>query len=230
MVLNEQRRSRAPALVSGVPGRFRTIVRLCPEMFDRVTVLDIGARDGRLGRHIGLSCTLVTLDLGVAPGVGVVGTLEVGLPFRSRSFDTVLALDVLEHVDKMLPAFRETMRVARSNVVIALPNTYELSGRLRYLAGRPLSSKYHLSDRAAEGSDRHRWVFTPGEAERFVERNAVAAGFEVTDVRYLTLGYSSLPLRASQAILERLQIGKTLFGGTIVFYLRRRQPREATRA
>lgn len=217
-----QLRSRyGGTLVSGVPGRFRTIVDLHAELFGAGTVLDIGARDARLTQHVGPGCTVVSLDLVPGPAVGVVATLEVGLPFRSRSFDTVLALDVLEHVDRMLLAFREVLRVARTSVVIALPNAYELSCRLRYLAGRPLSSKYVLSDRAVSGGDRHRWVFTPGEATRFVERTARAEGFTLTDVRYLTLGYSSAPMRLSQALLERLQVGKNLFGGTVVYYLRR---------
>jgi 2-polyprenyl-3-methyl-5-hydroxy-6-metoxy-1,4-benzoquinol methylase len=208
-------------LVSGVPGRFRTIVDLHEELFRTGTVLDIGARDGRLSQHVGRECTVVSLDLAPGPSVGVVATLEAGLPFRSRSFDTVLALDVLEHVDRMLLAFREVLRVARTSAVIALPNAYELSYRLRYLAGRPLSSKYVLSDRAVSGGDRHRWVFTPEEATRFVERNARTEGCAVVDVRYLTLGYSSAPMRLSQAVLEWLQVGKNLFGGTVVYYLRR---------
>lgn len=213
----------ARTLVSGVPGRFRTLVGLHPELFDGRTVLDIGARDDRLRTHAPPSCRVVTLDLQPGPAIGVVANLAGGLPFAAESFDTVLALDVLEHVDLLLDAFEDVLRVARRNAVIALPNVYEFSSRFRFLAGRPMSSKYRLSDGAARGGDRHRWVYTPGEAVPFLRRHAAAHGFAVFDLRFLTLGYTSAPMRAVQSVAERLQMARNLMGGTVVFYLERDQ-------
>ena len=66
-----------------------------------------------------------------------------------------MALDVLEHTDDIYRANEELFRVARKNVIIALPNAYEVKGRLKFLIGRTLSGKYGLP--LDPPSDRHRW-------------------------------------------------------------------------
>ena len=45
------------------------------------------------------------------------------LPFENNSFDTVLALDVLEHLEKFYFIFEEILRVSKKNVIISLPNS-----------------------------------------------------------------------------------------------------------
>ena len=43
------------------------------------------------------------------------------LPFSDRSFDTVLCLEVLEHLDDPSKALQELQRVSRGSVIIAVP-------------------------------------------------------------------------------------------------------------
>lgn len=44
------------------------------------------------------------------------------LPFKDSSFDTVLCLDVLEHLEDDVSGLREAARVARRNIVATVPN------------------------------------------------------------------------------------------------------------
>ena len=55
-----------------------------------------------------------------------------------------MALDDLEHTDKIYAAFAELARVSRRYVLVALPKAYEVASRVRFLRGQPLSGKYGL--------------------------------------------------------------------------------------
>ena len=54
-------------------------------------------------------------------GSFVRGDLASPLPFRDRTFDTTICLDVLEHVEDDVSAVRELVRVTRERLVIAVP-------------------------------------------------------------------------------------------------------------
>jgi SAM-dependent methyltransferase len=140
------------------------------------SVLDVGSRSGNLkrvlpvigGQYVGLDMTTPA---------DVIGNVERGLPFVDAAFDAVVALDVLEHTDQIQVAFSELFRVARSHVVVALPNAFELKGRLRIVRGRHASGKYGLPIGATP--DRHRWFFGFEEARRFCEHAVTPSGWRV---------------------------------------------------
>ena len=152
--------------------RMPALARLFPDCFEG-TVLDVGCRSRALAPYA--RGGYVGLDLGGSPDV--VASLESPLPFRDDAFRSVVALDVLEHVDKIHVAFDELCRVSSRYVVIALPNAYEWRFRLGFLLGRPLSGKYVLGPDPAD--DRHRWLFTLKEAGEFVRGRASRNGFSV---------------------------------------------------
>ena len=81
------------------------------------------------------------------------------LPFAAQSFQTVICIDVLEHVEPLVGVFCELFRVAQENVIISLPNIYALGYRLRFLRGQVLSKEYSLEPR-----NRHKWLPGYGEA------------------------------------------------------------------
>jgi ubiquinone/menaquinone biosynthesis C-methylase UbiE len=56
------------------------------------------------------------------------------LRFGPNSFDTVLMIEVLEHLPEPIIALREAFRVAKKNVLISVPNTDVL----------PIMSKYQV--------------------------------------------------------------------------------------
>jgi SAM-dependent methyltransferase len=87
-------------------------------------VLEIGIGNGTVSavlRARGLHVTTVDIDPALGPDV-VADIRE--LPFRSRSFDTLLAAEVLEHLpwDDVPIALGEIARVARRGVVLSVPN------------------------------------------------------------------------------------------------------------
>ena len=58
------------------------------------------------------------------------------LPFGDGTFDTVIALDVLEHVYNPEKLLSEMNRVAKSAIVISVPNFGSLPARIQVLFGR----------------------------------------------------------------------------------------------
>jgi SAM-dependent methyltransferase len=156
-------------------GKFLGVVRAFPEIWDGL-VLDVGCRSGNLkGALLNRKVHYWGLDL--LPPADVIGDIEVGLPFGKVTFDTVVALDVLEHTDNIYQAFRELCRVARQYVVIGLPNVYELKSRIKFLLGQRLSGKYGLPLDSPD--DRHRWLFSLQEARAFTHTIGQRQGFEV---------------------------------------------------
>jgi SAM-dependent methyltransferase len=165
----------APA--AGEMGKFQGVTRAFPQAWDG-SLLDVGCRSGNLKRCLNRpGVRYCGLDL--YPPADVIGNLENGLPFKDEAFDTVVALDVLEHTDDIHRCIQELCRVARQYVVISLPNAYEMKGRLRFFLGRPLSGKYGLP--AEPPRDRHRWLFSFAEAREFCAHSAKCQGYQVVD-------------------------------------------------
>lgn len=110
---------------------------------------------------------------------------KVNLPFRDGSFDTVMCCDVMEHVDDPHRLFDECARVAKSYVIISLPNNWP--GLLwDLLAGhnRTHRAGYGLPGSPPGPGQRHKWFFNLEEAETFVRDRAKAAGLRLVDGRY----------------------------------------------
>jgi SAM-dependent methyltransferase len=165
--------SRGP----GERGKFECVVRSFAAAFDG-SVLDVGSRTGNLQQAAGRTAhRYVSLD--ISPPANVLASLDRGLPFTDRSFDAVVALDVLEHTDRIHAAFVELLRVASRHVIVALPNAFELKGRLRVLRGRHVSGKYGLPIQPPR--DRHRWFFGFAEAHRFCGTLAASHGWTIRE-------------------------------------------------
>jgi SAM-dependent methyltransferase len=56
------------------------------------------------------------------PGASLVQADAYQLPFRSRSYDLVLCLEVLEHLEDPGRALRELRRVSRSGCLVSVPH------------------------------------------------------------------------------------------------------------
>ncbi len=156
-------------------GKFQGVVRAFPEIWDGL-VLDVGCRSRNL------KCALPDgkahyCGVDLYPPADVLGDLEGDLPFGNGSFDTVVALDVLEHTDNIYKAFSELCRVTKRHLLISLPNAYEIRARVKFLFGQRLSGKYGLPPEPPD--DRHRWVFSFREARNFVHRRREEHKFEL---------------------------------------------------
>jgi SAM-dependent methyltransferase len=163
-------------------GKFRGVVQAFPDIWDGL-VLDVGCRSGNLKRAIVDRSGMRYWGLDLSPAADVIGNLETGLPFRNASFDAVIAMDVLEHVDNIYKAFDELCRVASNYVLIVLPNAYELPCRIKFLLGQRLSGKYGLP--LTPPNDRHRWLFSLREAKAFTGAMGERHRFEVMAEGYL---------------------------------------------
>jgi 2-polyprenyl-3-methyl-5-hydroxy-6-metoxy-1,4-benzoquinol methylase len=97
------------------------------------SILDLGCGAGAYGGALikqGLSCigSDVNIDYlrrALANGMPVVAIDSV-LPFADRSFDTVLLLEVIEHVPNASILLSEAFRVARKNVLLTVPNSEDI--------------------------------------------------------------------------------------------------------
>jgi hypothetical protein len=160
--------------VRGRQGRLEVLARtLAP--FLTGSVLDVGCAERFLAPHVGGQ--YVGLDLAGRPDV--LANAEEGLPFAPESFETVVALDVLEHLEGIHFVYDEVCRVARRYAVISLPNLYEWRFRLMILRGREISAKYGLP--VEPPPDRHRWFYTLDSAMRFTADRARANSMAVVE-------------------------------------------------
>jgi len=119
------------------------------------TLLDVGCRAGKLQGYLPATIRYTGIDLVPGPNVTTVCNIEQGIPYPDASFDTVVALDILEHTDNIWFAFDELARVARHQIMVVLPNSYHWKQRLRFLRGKE-GDKHRLPPEPIQ--DRHRWL------------------------------------------------------------------------
>lgn len=124
------------------------------------TVLEVGAYDGRLSQMLE-SLGIKSIPTDISPNNGFVKYADVmELPFQSKSFDTVVALDVLEHIENPVKALDEIKRVATKQVFVCVPNEPYFT-LFRFIAFRgwcnehltaltPRFLKLHLGDTKSE--------------------------------------------------------------------------------
>ena len=144
------------------------------------TLLDVGARDRALSTYLDARrLSYFSADIGEGHDFQV--DLERPLEFPDAKFDHVVALDVLEHVEHIDQAFHELARIARTDVIIALPNMATLSRRARFaVTGRLGTDKYDLL--TDHQGDRHRWLTTHRQVSTFIGSNARTAGLRLERV------------------------------------------------
>ena len=139
----------------------------------RMSVLEIGAGSAVamqefLARHAEAKAVAMELSTasiqavrrGGAPSLRAVAGNALDLPFRDRSFDAVVAFEVLEHLPDVARALGEMLRVVRRPgfIIIGLPNHASL--------WTPIEDRLRRRDRRAFGVERGRGAW------RWFKRNA----------------------------------------------------------
>lgn len=136
-------------------------------------VLDVGADQCFLKRHLPEDVEYVGIGLGDSPGLVKVDVEKEAIPYPDNSFDCVLCLDVLEHVDNIHEVFDELCRVTRNWVIVSLPNPWQsfmtCLQKGKYSPDRNLKF-YGLP--LEKPADRHKWFFSSSEARDFVAYRA----------------------------------------------------------
>jgi SAM-dependent methyltransferase len=146
------------------------------------SILDVGADEKYLTQHLPVSARYWGIGLGGSPDQEL--NLETGvIPFADNSFDTVLCLDVLEHLDNLHDVFDELCRVSRNHVIIALPNAW--SGILRVILFGDYQPRHHMKYYGVpveKPLDRHKWFLSYDEAAHFVAQRSAEKGMRLVQV------------------------------------------------
>jgi hypothetical protein len=145
-------------------------------------ILDVGADQRFLKDHLGGDSQYWGIGLGGTPDQQV-NLEKEKVPFPDSSFDCVLCLDVLEHLDNIHEVFDDLCRVSRRYVIISLPNPWnDFYGVLRYHEYRPGQATKFYGLPVEPPEDRHKWFFSYTEAERFIRYRAEKSGMKVLQI------------------------------------------------
>lgn len=145
-------------------------------------VLDLGANDGSLSRKIASSGAAVTaVDMNLPDRIAQVEALRIDLDtnfpevFNNRLFDTVIALDVIEHLHSPETAVERIAKLTRNNgfLLASTANISYIIMRLTHLLGWFNYGKRGILDRT------HHRLFTIRSFQRLLENS----GFRVYRIK-----------------------------------------------
>jgi hypothetical protein len=141
-------------------------------------VLDVGCDEAPL-REMLPNESYFGIDIAGRPDRTVNLEETDALPFEDGSFDCVLCIEVLEHLNNLHNIFHELFRVSSRNVIVSLPNCW-CGARQKLERGRGDISHYGLPVEAPP--DRHKWFFNATQAGEFFE-SAAPDTFGLTELR-----------------------------------------------
>lgn len=135
------------------------------ETYAGKTILDIGCGHGVYGKELlkkGYEYTGIEVNEDYAAEarkyLNVLHMRAEKLVFPDKSFDTVIMLEVLEHLEDPYTALSEIKRVTRKNLVVSVPNIDPMVNCVEYNL-----VMHHFMDHT------HVNFFTPGMLERFLK-------------------------------------------------------------
>jgi SAM-dependent methyltransferase len=143
-------------------------------------ILDVGADECGLKKFLSEGTEYIGIGLGGSVDVEIDLEKEK-LPYEDNSFDCVLCLDVLEHLDNIHEVFDELCRVTKKYLIISLPNPWaSFMGMLRrgYYKRTELPMKFYNLP-TDPPIDRHKWFYGVHEAERFFKERGRMNGMEI---------------------------------------------------
>ena len=194
----------------------------------RGNILDVGADECHLKRYVKNSGAYWGIGLGNHPDQ-LVDLENEKLPFPDNSFDCVLCLDVLEHLENIHEVFDECCRVTRRFLIVSLPNPWAVFFRMLrfgdYHSEQPL--KFYGLPLNPPG-DRHKWFFSYEESERFVLYRAGKNKMKVIQKDTETVSSEGRGLRSivrtfARSFLLRRDLNlKNLYTGTLWVLLEKR--------
>jgi hypothetical protein len=149
-------------------------------------IVDIGADKCALTPYIPEKVHY--LSLGYGEYTTIYHNLEsIPWPCGDRSFNVVLCLDVLEHLEHIHAAFDECCRISSEYIIISLPNPYSDFMNFLYKGkymGRSKDMKFYGLPPEPE-DDRHRWFYSPTDAREFIEYRAEKNGYSILQYDFM---------------------------------------------
>ena len=193
------------------------------------SILDVGADECYLKKYIGKETQYFGIGLGGKPDLKLNLEREK-IPFEKNSYDCVLCLDVLEHVENIHGLFDEICRVTRNFLIISLPNPHGDFWRMitdgDYRTGVPMKF-YGLT--VEKPNDRHKWFYSPEEAEYFIYHRAAKNNMRVEQIDYYGNHQSKKNFRnlfrtiAMKFLLRKDLNYKNIFAGTLWAVMKKKQ-------
>ncbi len=145
-------------------------------------ILDVGADECHLKKYINADTSYWGIGLGGNPDQQIDLEKET-LPFDDNSYDCVLCLDVLEHIESLHSTFDELCRVSSKYVIISLPNAW--ASLATALVHGNMSGDQHLKYYGLpleKPEDRHKWFFSSEEAQQFIHYRAKKNNMQVVQI------------------------------------------------
>lgn len=132
------------------------------------SVLDVGCYEAPL-RHMLPHVKYTGIDVAGNPDIRLDLEGCSTLPFPERTFQCVLCIEVLEHLENLHAIMAEISRVSKKFVIISLPNCWR-DARRPIERGKGQIAHYGLPFDLP--LDRHKWFFNISEATSFVKHQA----------------------------------------------------------
>jgi 2-polyprenyl-3-methyl-5-hydroxy-6-metoxy-1,4-benzoquinol methylase len=158
------------------------------------TLLDVGCRDSRLMAFLRPQVEYAGADLYQNDRNTVDYVGDINSVCIDRTFDCVVALDILEHVDDPFSLFDKLTSLSNRYLVVSLPNCYDLKHQYLFAFRKTLGGKYEFP--VSNPTDRHRWVMNYQEICRFFQAKASehSMSFEAKNVKYGELRFRATSL------------------------------------
>ena len=137
-------------------------------------LLDVGCYKAPL-RSILKEISYTGIDFVGNPDIKIDLERAENLPFESNAFNTVICIEVLEHLDNLHAMFDELVRVSSRYVIVSLPNCWR-DARIKVERGQGGFAHYGLPIEPPK--DRHKWFFNVEQAMAFLSGQAVNHGLK----------------------------------------------------
>ncbi len=134
-------------------------------LFKKTKILDVGCDEAPLRKLVGKQ-NYTGIDFIGNPDLKINLEEIKKLPFKAQAFDTVICIEVLEHLDNLHLISKDIFRVSGNNVLISLPNAWR-DARVKIRRGKGSIAHYGLP--LEKPLDRHKWFFTTQEAIDFLK-------------------------------------------------------------
>lgn len=134
-------------------------------LFKKNKVLDVGCDDAPLRKLIG-NHNYTGINFLGKPDKKINLEATKKLPFKAQEFDTVICVEVLEHLENLHEISKELFRVSNNHVLISIPNCWR-DARVKIQRGKGSIAHYGLPSK--KPIDRHKWFFTVSEAIDFLK-------------------------------------------------------------
>jgi 2-polyprenyl-3-methyl-5-hydroxy-6-metoxy-1,4-benzoquinol methylase len=159
------------------------------------SILDVGCDQAYLRSRL-THAKYFGVDIGGQPDLQLnLETVEC-LPFEGSSYDCVLCIEVLEHLNNLHLMFDELVRVSSRHIIVSLPNCW---GGARKPIERGIGSFAHYGLPVEKPIDRHKWFFSLTQAETFFRGQAERHQLKVLEM-FATEKPRSVPIRLARRL------------------------------